>query len=268
MEVGSFIEAVLSFEKAIYLAQQFSETESEIADILLLKANAYAEMTEYELAIKQLERVNLRYVSDSVLVTVRVKRAYYHFLLGEFYSADAQFKMLDYNLRGQEELYLEHYYLRVLILNALLKTDEAKEMYTKYIAYLFLDLNKRELALSEMEEVYCKKCIPKVKDPEKAMLISTFFPGFGQLYAGKPSNALGSMALLGGSLVYIAVGIFVWQTYFTSAFLGSMLYQSFHEGGKKNAFFLAEQKNYLNAKRFNEDVKTALFKHMQQASKD
>jgi hypothetical protein len=82
-------------------------------------------------------------------------------------------------------------------------------------------------------------------------------PGAGELYAGKPFEALASIVLQGAAVYY---GIISWQEkyYFSAWFVGAGLFASFHNGGVRRSEKLVQIYNRKQTERFNNKIRSQL----------
>jgi TM2 domain-containing membrane protein YozV len=137
--------------------------------------------------------------------------------------------------------------LKILSLNELQQWPAAGEAYREFIA-------GRRLA-STPPDHYAQ--LPKLKSVEKAQWLSTFIPGAGQFYAGRPGEAIFSI-LVQAAGIYFGVLSFE-QHYYVSAWLvGAALFGSFHMGGVRRSEVLVRQYNRKKVLAFNEKVRVQL----------
>ena len=103
------------------------------------------------------------------------------------------------------------------------------------------------------------KNLPHLKSKDRAQWLSTFIPGGGQLYAGKPLEALVTIVMQGAGIWFGIVSF--QQHYYLGAWLaGAGLFGSFHMGGVRRSEALVEQYNKRKTGQFNEGVKNQLLK--------
>lgn len=141
--------------------------------------------------------------------------------------------------------------IEILSLNKLQQWNKAAEVYTA-----FFNAGKS----ATHENPYLK--LPRLKSINKAQWLSTFIPGAGQIYAGKPLEALVSIIIQGAGLYY-GITSFL-NHYYLSAWLGGAgLFGSFHMGGVRRSEVLVNQYNQKQAEGFNRYVEELLLKEMQ-----
>jgi TM2 domain-containing membrane protein YozV len=137
--------------------------------------------------------------------------------------------------------------LRILSLNELRRWKEAGEAYHTFIA-------ERHTA-TDLADLYAS--LPRQKSVNKAQALSTFIPGAGQFYAGRPGEAIFSI-LVQAAGIYFGVLSFE-QHYYVSAWLiGAALFGAFHMGGVRRAEVLVEQYNRKKMLEFNGRVREQL----------
>jgi tetratricopeptide (TPR) repeat protein len=130
--------------------------------------------------------------------------------------------------------------IKILSLNELQRWPEAAESYRQ------LQL----LAGADTTQPGPYRHLPRLKSESKAQWLSTFIPGAGQLYAGKPAEAALSVLVQSAGL-YFGVTSFL-QAYYLSAWgVGAGLFGSFHAGGIRRAGVLVRQYNQKRVAAFN-----------------
>ncbi len=140
--------------------------------------------------------------------------------------------------------------ITILSLNELNRWQDASIYYTAFLQKYALQNNNDTLP-----DLYKK--IPKLKKENTAQWLSTFLPGAGQMYAGKPLEGLVSILLQGAGVYY---GITSWQDgYYISAWLvGLGSFGSFHNGSVRRSEILVHQYNRKKIIGFNQEVKKQL----------
>lgn len=136
--------------------------------------------------------------------------------------------------------------LRILALNELQQWGPADSLLRQY---------SNQLQLADKSNPYLQ--LPKLKNAEKAQWLSTFIPGAGQLYAGKPLEATVSL-LIQAAGIYFGVVSFMQHYYFSAWLVGAGVFGSFHFGGVRRAEALVNRYNQRKAGEFNSAVKAML----------
>ncbi len=141
----------------------------------------------------------------------------------------------------------------ILCLNEQNKWNEAKLLYTNW-----LKLNNADTSVIVKEY----SLAPKLKSEDKAGWLSTFIPGAGQFYAGKPWEALTSILIQGIGIYY---GVYSFQEkYYVSAWLvGGGIFGSFHFGSTRRSEELVKQYNIKQSSKFNNRIKEQIIQFMQ-----
>lgn len=226
---------------------------------LLKKADCYLVRKEFAKAEIVLSRIFYADLSDSLVYLARYKTALASYLNSDFGEAESQVIQAK-SLLNDSNLVYQIYPLYVLILNESRKYEEAKLVLSEYAKHLVKDSLQRLAILQEIDQQYENSRIPKLKNPEKAKKLSMFLPGTGQLYAGYFWEGALNVTLQLAGLGFTALCI--WQKYyFTGAFVGFSIFQKFYGGGMNRAQFLAEKRNYLTTRKFNDGVKTYMIEN-------
>lgn len=122
--------------------------------------------------------------------------------------------------------------IEILSLNKLQQWNKAAEVYTA-----FFNAGKDP---ATYDNPYLK--LPRLKSVDKAQWLSTFIPGAGQIYAGKPLEALVSIIIQGAGLYY-GITSFLDHYYLSAWLAGAGLFGSFHMGGVRRSEVLVNQYN-------------------------
>jgi hypothetical protein len=226
---------------------------------LLKKADCYLVRKEFAKAEVVLSRIFYADLDDSLIYLARYKTALASYLNSDFSEAESQVIQAKSFINDSSLVY-QIYPLYVLILNESRKYKEAKEILIDYARYHVKDTVERKIVIDEIENQYKNERIPRLKDPEKAKKLSMFLPGIGQLYAGYFWEGALNVSLQLAGLGFTA--LCVWQKYyFTGAFVGFSIFQKFYGGGMNRAQFLAEKRNYVTTRKFNDGVKKYLLEN-------
>jgi len=139
--------------------------------------------------------------------------------------------------------------LKILSYNELNRWNEADSIYTQ--------INIQNSYSGIVEKLY--KEVPIFKSEKKAKTLSTFLPGSGLIYAGKPWEGILNIALELGSAGFI-VKAFINRYYFSSWLIGGGLATSFYFGGERRSEALVKKYNLKKSITYNEKLKAALVK--------
>ncbi|MBC3791219.1 TM2 domain-containing membrane protein YozV [Spirosoma sp. LMG 31447] len=138
--------------------------------------------------------------------------------------------------------------VRVLSLNELNRWTEADTAYRALATYTHADT---------VQTPY--KQLPRLKSEKKAQWLSTFIPGAGQFYAGKPGEA-GLSILVQSAGLYFGITSFLRGYYLSAWGVGAGLFGSFHAGGVRRAEVLVRQLNQQRAAAFNSQLRQQVLK--------
>ncbi len=164
------------------------------------------------------------------------------------------------NLIEQAKILFKNYYnanwltsISILCLNEQNKWAEAKLVYINW-----LKLNNADTTTIVKEY----SLAPKLKNEDKSGWLSTFIPGAGQFYAGKPLEAITSIIIQGIGIYY---GVYSFQEkYYISAWLvGGGIFGSFHFGSTRRSEELVKQYNIKQSSKFNNRIKEQIIQFMQ-----
>jgi len=243
----SYREAYIEYERIIF------KSNDPIISVRAILGKAYClkSQNEFNRAQQSLERVNYSNLNDSLHYTVRYETALCAYLAGNFTDAESQFVQMDYFIRDSS-LLKHSMYLRGLVFNELKKWEIAQRAFLIYIADINLS-NERKDSLTEFIRIYYERP-PKMLSIKKASILSTLMPGTGQLYAGYPLEGLVNVLLQSSSMVF-GFYSFLNKYYITTFTVATGALQVFYFGGVKRTVYLAEKKNNLRVRRFNDKLK-------------
>jgi tetratricopeptide (TPR) repeat protein len=253
-EAGSLQEARLMYERIIFMLNQSSLPPDSLQELkneaLLKKTFCYKAHSNFAEAQKTIERADVTNLSDSLNFLIRYETSLCTYLAEHYneaynYILQLKYFVKDTTLTNQVD------FLEILTLNELKRWQEAKKLCAAYIQKNNLKAN--------VEELYAFLQNPKIRNPEKAVILSTFLPGVGQMYAGYPFRGIVSAAL---QLACFSFGAYsIWQGYYLSGFFtGFVLLQAFYSGGIRHTRYLVEKRNKERITSYNESVKNFLLK--------
>jgi hypothetical protein len=248
--LGKLELAAVEYERCTFL----SADGLVRAAALLSKADCYTLQHNYKQASMILLRLNYAGLPDSLAALARYRTALCFYLDGEFESAAAQLQQAEYFI-ADERLKYNLFFLQILVLNEQANWTKAKEKYLLWISKNDrLTVSQIDSLTRTVEALYQAENLPKLKNVEKAARLSTFLPGTGHLYAGYFWEGAANVAFQLAGLGFAAYNIYTGY-YVTGAVIGLGFFQRFYGGGIKRAEFLANKKNYLRTRKFNEQVK-------------
>jgi len=241
--------ALLAYERALYQAESLEEH----FQLLTSKSELYLQLGSYENAFKTCQRGYFDQLSDTAKLKLKSNSALAAYLNSEFNKAE--FELLNLKLALTDTSLMEEtYFLQVLIHNEKQEWNKAKELLLKSVDLTEMKAEHRDSLKSVVELMYQEENIPKLKDPQKAGTLSAFLPGVGHLYAGYFWEGFANVAL---QLVGLGVGgvAIYFKYYITGVAVGYGMFQRFYSGGVRRAEYLANKKNYLRTRSFNDRVK-------------
>jgi TM2 domain-containing membrane protein YozV len=142
--------------------------------------------------------------------------------------------------------------LHILCLNEQRKWLQAKQVCLEWY-------RENKFDTTTIVQLYSK--IPKLKSEDKAAWLSTFIPGAGQLYAGKPFEALASIIIQGAGIYYGVIS-FQDKYYLSSILIGGGIFGSFHFGGVRRSEELVRQYNLKKSTSFNVQLRKILLQQI------
>ena len=238
---GSYFEASIAYERLIFSAVSPELTwYATLQKIQCLKQQGlFAQAESYA-------RANVNsFGTDSLKYRLQYEQVINSFLAGNYETAASTSEIL--LLSHPEHAFDRNLVItRILALNQLQQWDKASALAKQYNSELGLH--------SDLYAV-----LPKLKSKDKAQWLSTFIPGGGQFYAGKPLEAMVTI-LIQGAGIYFGVTSFLDHYYLSAWLVGAGLFGSFHMGGVRRSEALVEQYNQRQAAEFNEKIKVELLK--------
>lgn len=135
--------------------------------------------------------------------------------------------------------------MNILCLNEKYKWAEAKQVYIDWMKMHHKDT---------LEIIHEYKNAPKLKSENKAGWLSTFIPGAGQFYSGKPLEALTSV-IIQGTGIYFGVISYQQQYYLSAWLVGGGIFGSFHFGSTRRSEELVKQYNLKVSAIFNTKIR-------------
>lgn len=239
-----YYQASLSYERALYVNDQ-----PELRNSLLLKKTyCLKALSWYEEAYKNLLRANLFTDSDSSNFEHRYEIVLNAYLAGDYDIAYNHIKQLNHFIESEIFL-MRAAYLEILILNEMLKWDEAKDRLVAYNTSHQVDINVDSLY------EFLKK--PQIRKLKKTESLATIAPGLVQVREGKVLQGLTSAAIR-GSLVYLVIKELIAHYLFSGAFTGVAVYYLFYQGGVQYAIKLTQQRNAEKIEAYNRGIRNII----------
>lgn len=238
-ESGQFLAARVAYERVLFAGAN----PNELFPAAVGKARCLKQQGLYAPAVTFLNGQIQTNYPDSLLYLLRHEQILCAYLAGQFENTLSLIDRLPY-LHPDVLLSPLLMAVRVLTLNELQRWPEADTAYHELALYVRADTAR--------SNPYQR--LPRLKSEKKAQWLSTFIPGAGQLYAGKPGEAALSVLVQSAGL-YFGITSFL-QGYYLSAWgVGAGLFGSFHAGGVRRAEVLVRQLNQKRTATFNAQVR-------------
>jgi hypothetical protein len=242
-------QARLAYERIVFDLQTSTLPSDSVRrlknEALLKKTYSYKSEALYKEALQTIERTDPNNLPDSASFILRYETSLCAYLTGNYNEAHNYILQLKYFIKDTL-LTSQVDFLEILTLNELKRWEEAKKLTAVYIQKNNLQANA--------DYLYAFLKNPKIRNPEKAVLLSTFLPGVGQWYAGYPFRGMVSATLQLACFTFGAYSI--WQKYYLSGFFtGFVLLQAFYSGGIRHTSYLVEKKNKEKVDSYNGRVK-------------
>jgi len=244
-EIGAYKASSVEYE---YIYYSYSDNDVKTR-ALLKKATCYKKLGLFPESLKCLERINVEGLSDSVTYQVLYETALSAFLSNDYGYAELQFIQMKLYVKDST-LINSSQLLYAMTLNEQQKWTEAEKELESYITKSNSSLN--DSLTKKIHSLYTGT--PKLLNVKKAMRMSSFIPGSGQMYLGYWGDGITNASLQLCSLAFIGYNVLAAQ-YFTAVTLGTGLLQKFYVGGIHRVKYLGDKKNYERAKKFNEEAK-------------
>lgn len=239
MDAEDFRAASVAAERIFFSA----EDRTERAEAVLAKSWALKHLGEYDAALDNLRRVNMRNLPHKLEYRLLHERVILHYLNESWSDAQSELQRLNHFVENED---WRNYsaYLGILSLVEQQRWDEAREETSKYFETIGIDKHP--------EHIFGENH-PEMKDPERAALWSTFIPGSGHVYGGNTLEGMGSAALQLTSLAWGAYNV-IHGFYATALITGGGLFQAFYFGGIERAETITENANREAIKTYNAKV--------------
>lgn len=177
-------------------------------------------------------------LSDSVKNIIFYEEAFAHYLNKDYVQAIHYFEF--YIPQTSKQKYFTDA-LKIICHNNLQNWKTGDSLYTALCKSL-------QIEDSITTKIYSQT--PKLLSEKKAQTLSSFIPGAGELYAGKPTEAITAFLL---QALSIYSGIIWWNKEYKLAtvLLSGNFSSSFYSGGKQRAINLTHQKNLERINSYN-----------------
>lgn len=239
---GRYFEASIAWERILFE----NDNKEQQLTAVLGKTECLKQQGLFDQAVIFLEGWQAYPFPDSSLARIHYQQILCTYLGGHFENVLSLADRWPYAHAGRPlPPFLE--VLKILSLNELQRWKEAGDTYRSFRAARHIP--------DTFPDPYTR--LPHLKSVTRAQWLSTFIPGGGQFYAGRPGEAIFSI-LVQAAGVYFAILSFE-QHYYVSAWLvGAALFGAFHMGGVRRAEVLVQRYNRKKTLAFNARVKEQL----------
>jgi TM2 domain-containing membrane protein YozV len=247
MAIGKTRDARLELEKFVF----FSTDGNLNRDALLRISECYRDEKNFGKMAESLNRIFLPGQTDSLVFLVKYKKALAFYLANDPSRAIFELQSMARFLDDREKA-VRIRFLSALSFSDLRKWGESKHEALEYFAIVAHDSTKYVECLAKADELFAKKNIPKTLSKLTAKHLSSFIPGSGQIYAGKPVEGIFSLAIH-GALLYFGASQFLNKLYFTGYTAGFGMLERIYTGNLQRVQNLVEETNKKRYDRFYND---------------
>jgi hypothetical protein len=246
--VREFEEASTGYERVFY----FSQKEDERIQALLNRSYCFKNLNQNYEAYRSLLRIVSFDLSDSLRCVANYQLALNLYLSSYFQEAE-KFCARNASIPINSAEYKSSILLHAFVLNELNNYFMAELKFKEYCNLIELSQSQREDLLDYVRDYY--RHLPKIKSLSKARKLSTWLPGAGLFYIGKPGRAFANIGFQIFAIGYTAANVYV-ANYFTAATAGVFLLRSFYVGGINQLHDVVPEVNYLKARKFNDTFRS------------
>lgn len=254
-------EASLAYE---YIIFSHPEDAPLLAACLLKKSECLKANGKYSEVPILLSRLDGLSLSDSLKGQIYFQKALSYYLTDKYELAEKSILPF-FNLAETDyALAVSSAFLYATALGESGKWQEAKIFLLDFVKNENRITPELQVSLTEnINILYSKENIPKLKSIRKAKTLSLLFPGLGQAYNGNYGKGFVSLALVSGSAAFIAFNI-INTTYLTAATAGAYLFLYFYFGGANQSNWLVPKKNNKKKSIYNQHLRSSLSNVSQQ----
>lgn len=241
--VQRYFEASVAYERILFSGSNINDRYYAINR----KTQCLKQQRLFDQAVNFLKPYLTETLPDSARYQLFTEQIVCDYLAGNYENAVSAVEQINIEFSSRKpdaKLLL----IEILSLNKLQRWNRAAEVYAAFFS---------EGKPATYENPYVH--LPRLKSVNKAQWLSTFIPGAGQLYAGKPLEAFVSIIIQGAGLYY-GITSFLDHYYLSAWLAGAGLFGSFHMGGVRRSEVLVNQYNQKQADAFNRHVEELLLK--------
>lgn len=245
---GAYFDAYLSYERVVFS----SSDELVRAQATLRRTGALKKLGQFTKAREGLERINFAFLpNDTLRYWGKYETALCSYLEGNFSEAQYHLQQAEHMVQNKAML-RQAQFLKLLVMNEMHQWDNAKEL----AKTLVMELNhpQQDSLLAEVDWMYSKKNIPRLKSEKTAENWATWVPGMGHVYSGRPLEGFFSFVFNAAAFGYMIFNV-INANYLTALTINATIIQSFYQGGIRRAKFLSRVRNHEQLREFNGRIK-------------
>ena len=247
-----YFRAAIEYERLIFY-------QSDAKDSKLYrykKALCYKQEGDYDRSLNELNAIYFSDAKDTLYAYVAYTQALCLFLQND--ALKALWKIDEFINRTNDSVaYRQFQPLKIICFNDQHEWEKARSELKLYLQNIPLTEYQKEKYFYQVDSLYNKKSIPKIRSVKKAENLSRFIPGAGQVYAGKAGEGIVNF-LINASILAFSAHQFYYQFYLTGYFAGLGLFNKIYHGGIKRAGHLAAEKNKNITTTFNHNINDLL----------
>jgi tetratricopeptide (TPR) repeat protein len=246
---GMLIQAKIEYEKAIFF---YPEDKNIQKYARLKKSQVYKIEGEFDKAIKCLKKINSLNLSLSEKHNIHSDIALCYYLNNKPQLAISELKISELIIKN-DSLRKSNLPLLTFCYNDLKDWKNAKKSSIEYIKSKNYSIHKTDSLLNEMERIYSEKNLPKFKSLKKAINLSRFIPGAGQIYCGKITE--GSICFLINASFLAFGGVQILNKYYITGYTYGfgILYKTY-TGNMKRTETIVNKTNSQRHYNFNKEI--------------
>jgi tetratricopeptide (TPR) repeat protein len=244
-----YLKNELDFEQAIF---SNANNLDSVNRYLFNKANFFKQNNEFNKAIRTLARINENDLTDSIKFEYYYQLSILNYLTNNFTEVDLLLNKVNHFIADtiyKNKLIL----LQILNLNHLQKWSEGKN--------LLISQLKIKTDSNLINEWYKDALKFRPKKQKTAQALQTFFPGLGQIYAGKTIHGVINAGLILTGLAWGGYNFYNGY-YFTGTFTGFLISYMFYSGGIAYAMDQAEKFNSKKIKDINQLLNSKVLNYL------
>jgi TM2 domain-containing membrane protein YozV len=246
--IGKYKTAAIEYERFIY----FSGEEQDLLKTLYKKAQCYKQLFDFTKSCKTLERINLFRENIENYTNVKKELSLSYYLDNKLQKAQIQITQLRHKLRNKN-LPNETLLIEIFILNEMKQWAKAQERAKEYVNNQASLKDKLTVITKQIDYLYSKKNLPRLKSVDKAENLSRFIPGAGQIYCGKIAE--GSFTFLfNGAFLALGAQQILTKFYFTGYTAGFGVLHKTYTGNMSRTRHIADKTNHHRHNSFNESI--------------